>query len=335
GYQGFSPSLGLSYNSAGGASVAGVGWELGVPSIERTTVRGLPEYDGNDTFAAGGGGAELVRTPGTRTYRARFEGGFVRYSWLAVGDGSEGYWKAEYPDGKVGYFGARADGTLVPEARLAGAGGTFAYHLVELVDVFDHRIEYGYVLDGGRPYLAHIGWVESGGAFRYEVALSYAPRADVLTDGKPGVLVYLAQRLTDVRVLVRGQQLRRYHLAYQPYASTGGLTRLASVTTYGTEDDAPYPIAFSFAYTQGFDPTCSSAMECVPPYVESVGSVGADFRTGDVDFIDMNGDALPDVVNTRGGVHRIYEQRLDDAGAASFAPVRTSAVAGSGALALS
>src|SRR5690606_36019876 len=70
-------------------------------------------------------------------------------------------------------------------------------------------------------------------------------------------------------------------------------------------------------------------------YVESVGSVGADFRTGDVDFIDMNGDALPDVVNTRGGVHRIYEQRLDDAGAASFAPVRTSAVAGSGALALS
>src|SRR5690606_18011289 len=32
GYQGFSPSLGLSYNSAGGASVTGIGWEVGVPS---------------------------------------------------------------------------------------------------------------------------------------------------------------------------------------------------------------------------------------------------------------------------------------------------------------
>ena len=132
GYQGFTPSLGLTYSSAGGAGVAGLGWALGVPGIERMTARGLPEYDGDDTFATGGGG-ELVRIRGTRTYRERFEGGFTRYTWLAAGDGRDGYWRAEYADGRVGYFGAKADGTLVPEARLVGAGGTFAYSLVELV----------------------------------------------------------------------------------------------------------------------------------------------------------------------------------------------------------
>ncbi len=334
GYQGFSPSLGLSYASAGGEGVAGIGWDIGAPTIERTTVRGLPEYDGNDVFATSGG-AELVRIPGTRTYRERFEGSFVRYTWLAVGNGREGYWKAEYPDGRVGYFGARADGSLVPEARMAGYGGTFAYYLVEMVDVFDHRIVYDYVLDGGRPYLSHIGWVASQGAWRYEAELTYEPRQDVLSDGKPGIEVFLAQRLTDVRVLVRGQQLRRYHLAYEPYAETGGLTRLASVSTYGTLDDAPYPIIFSFEYTQGFDPTCSSPAECVPPFVETVGSVGANFATGNVELIDMNGDALPDVIDTRDGIHRIYEQRLDENGEATFAAVRTSSVAGTGAMALS
>ena len=77
--------------------------------IERMTARGLPEYDRQDEFAANGGD-QLVLIPGTDppVYRSRFEQGFVRYKWMDAGDGTEGYWTAEYPDGRIGYYGADA-----------------------------------------------------------------------------------------------------------------------------------------------------------------------------------------------------------------------------------
>ncbi|MBK7155809.1 MAG: VCBS repeat-containing protein, partial [Sandaracinaceae bacterium] len=133
-----------------------------------------------------------------------------------------------------------------------------------------------------------------------------------------------------------GLQLRRYLLSYEPYTMTGGLTRLARVTTFGTGDTNPYPIFFRFAYTRGFDPTCASGDPgCEPAYVRSIGSVGVDFRTGDADLLDINGDALPDVVDTTGGVHRMFVQTVNTAGETSLSPVMTSATAGSGAMALS
>lgn len=51
--RGAAPVLNLSYNSGGGNSIFGLGWNLGLPSIKRKTDKGLPQYDdaGNsDTF---------------------------------------------------------------------------------------------------------------------------------------------------------------------------------------------------------------------------------------------------------------------------------------------
>lgn len=62
----------------------------------------------DDEFAADGS-EQLVRVSGgasSATYRARFERSFVRYTWCEIGSGAGGYWVAEYPDGRVGYFGA-------------------------------------------------------------------------------------------------------------------------------------------------------------------------------------------------------------------------------------
>ncbi len=57
GRQGFTPQLGLSYNSGGGNSPFGLGWSVGIPSISRKTDKGLPKYqDANesDTFLLSG-----------------------------------------------------------------------------------------------------------------------------------------------------------------------------------------------------------------------------------------------------------------------------------------
>src|SRR4029079_4702589 len=41
---GAEPALSLSYSSASGLGIAGMGWEIGVPSIARQTDRGVPKY---------------------------------------------------------------------------------------------------------------------------------------------------------------------------------------------------------------------------------------------------------------------------------------------------
>lgn len=42
--RGMSPNLALSYNSGGGNSPYGLGWQVGIPSISRKTGKGLPRY---------------------------------------------------------------------------------------------------------------------------------------------------------------------------------------------------------------------------------------------------------------------------------------------------
>ena len=52
GFAGATPGLGLTYNSGGGISPAGVGWTFGVGAVDRMTVRGLPKYVADDEMAA-------------------------------------------------------------------------------------------------------------------------------------------------------------------------------------------------------------------------------------------------------------------------------------------
>jgi RHS repeat-associated protein len=307
GYAGLTPGLRLAYSSGGGASVAGIGWSLEVASVERMTSRGLPRYGATDAFVANGG-EELVNLPGTTTYRARYEGGFIRYTW--VNPGAEGYWKAEYPDGRVAWFGADSQGTLADGARVRGPDGTFRYHVVEVADPYDHRIRYYYRKDGSASLLERVAWVFSGTTPRYQVTLDYETRADEISDAKPGFDVRLTQRLTSLTVLTRGELVRSYELTYEPDATSGGLSRLASVTQYGTAPGQPYPARFLFHYT-GLGDTRTAGLACREPcIVDMAGSVGPGLNLGNADLVDMNGDGLPDVVDTTGGDNRVYFNQL-------------------------
>ncbi len=51
---GFQPELSLAYNSGGGNSPFGMGWNVGIPSITRKTSKGLPKYTPDDVFLLAG-----------------------------------------------------------------------------------------------------------------------------------------------------------------------------------------------------------------------------------------------------------------------------------------
>jgi RHS repeat-associated protein len=136
------PSLSLSYSSAGGHGVAGVGWDTGVPFIARQTDRGLPKYDDPAVGAAWqpiqdrfvfNGGQELVPiclpsqgscagalpgevmpawSDGWQYFRPRVEGSFLRFFWS--------------PDHRTWRVQSKTGGTMELGAPLDSSGDTSA-----------------------------------------------------------------------------------------------------------------------------------------------------------------------------------------------------------------
>lgn len=324
GFPATTPGLSLSYNSGGGASVVGIGWSFAVPNIERMTYRRLPRYTRDDDFAANGGD-QLVQLPGSDppVYRSRYEGGFMRYTWHAAGDGTEGYWECESPVGVRMFYGATSDGVLVDNARVSGPDGTFRYMLVETVDLYDHRMVYSYIKDGPVSLLSHVGYVfADGDTPTYEVRLGYEARrdntgAEFLSDAKAGFDELLTQRLREVTVHSRRQQIRSYLLHYDRYADSGGFTRLTRVEQYGAEGGL-FPVVQGFEYSNGLGGLCQDD-DCGRPYVESMGTLGLNLASGSATLLDINGDALPDLLDTtQDGAHRLYINRPDMAGRSRF-----------------
>jgi len=345
GLAGLTPAMGLSYNSGAGTGLVGIGWSMPMPSIERMTKRGLPTYDIDDEFVADGD--ELVRIPGSDpvVYRSRFEKGFVRYKWhgAASSSGKEGYWTAEYPDGRIGYFGADENGTLVPSARVSDPTvGTFRYHLVAMTDRLDHVIRYTYTLSGNYTVPLQIAWAyDSQGVPLYEATFTYQPRPDAISDGKPGFEELLAERLAAISIRARGNEIRRYMLGYEDPATSGGNSRLASVQRIG-RDGGTYPIVHGFEYSRGLGSACDNETECDKPFVrvmnEGTSALGVNTSQGDATLVDINGDGLPDMLDTSGSLtdHRFFINELGVEGAThSFSSPYDSAIGTSAAYELS
>lgn len=118
----FMPSMALSYNSGGGNSTFGLGWNAEPAFIARKSDKKLPQYndaEDSDTFLFSGAEdlvPELIETtPGNwmkdpylpdnvKRYRPRTEGGFARIEKIIEADGNV-YWKVTSKDNVVSVFG--------------------------------------------------------------------------------------------------------------------------------------------------------------------------------------------------------------------------------------
>ena len=333
GFAGVTPSLALRYSSSGGSSEVGMGWSMPCPSIERMTMRGVPKYEESDRFVSDGGNelvrvSEAVEAGAPAIYRNRFESDFTRYKWVDRNNGTSGYWQVEYADGRVGYFGADADGQIVPSAIEAGLRGTFKYHLVEMVDVYDHRMRYAYIKDGAISLVSAIEYVFTNASPTYRVEFSYGGRNDLVSDAKAGFDRILSRRLVEAKVVVRGQQLRRYALSYEDDASAGRRSRLASVETFGSNDER-YPMVHTFGYSRGLGAQCDD-VDCGRPFLTTMvgdDGLGVAFQSGTANLVDINGDALPDLIDasTDRQRHRFFLNQLASDGTHTFSAPSDSA----------
>jgi hypothetical protein len=181
-----------------------------------------------------------------------------------------------------------------PDARVESGGAIFSWALEQVVDRFGNRIAYAYVKDGGQSYLAAVDYNLRPGAAGNRVVLEYEPRPDPIQDGRAGFLVTSAQRLRQISAYGRGQLVRRYRLDYQ---EQNGLSLLAAVTEYGSDDVTALP-QVRFWYS-GFAPSAARpfAMQAASAFLPSPASGSND------DLVDVDGDGFPDLLHAETGEH--------------------------------
>ncbi len=301
GRAGLALELALHYHAGEGAGALGLGWSLGLPAIERSLRTGIPDYSAAPTWTLKGlgGGEELIEVePGI--FRERIEQGAP----VLVRELPGGAMSAIATDGTGYLFG------LTPDARLASGADIFRLELSAITDVHGNRVDFYYprVAGSDPPLLSKITWNDGHAA----VHLTYEARPDLVRTRAPGFPVLLGHRLARIVTEVDDAAVRTTTLTYARSVFTPS-SLLARIETVA-HDGAALP-AWHLTYTGALDtPTITSL-----PHAPALDPT-ADGRA----WVDVDGDALPDLLDTTTGAWR-YRKGLGADLAATWTKVPTPA----------
>ena len=218
---GMTPSLGLSYDSASTSDSAfGLGWSIGVQSIERSFRNGFPELvrgpgdvlryaeaagDGAEFEAFGVPLVEIISSPiGLPTRLLASDSRFLaplrrQDMTLVERSASLDAFVVHRPDGSKAFYGRSPSGSAFREARVTNELGSAAWMLLEERDTDANVIEYAYVDMGDQarvdrslpqkePLLATVQYganQKSGRAHTFKAEVSYGnprPNSGIAAD---------------------------------------------------------------------------------------------------------------------------------------------------------
>jgi YD repeat-containing protein len=265
------PNLALTYNSQQKNGWVGMGWDLEVGSIQRSTKWGI-DYSGTDFVVDGS--AELVpRTDwGYGYYGAKIEGGFTKYrlNYSIAG------WEVTARDGTKYYYGTTTASTQ------DNALGVFKWCLNRVVDTNGNTMTITYYRDttNGEIYPDEIHYP---GNNRVKFIRESTPRLDNFPQYNTLCKVVTAYRLKAIEVYGNGQLARKYVLDYQ-YGTSSKRSRLIKVQVYGSNGSTIFP-TMTFTWQEGGD----GHFGAVQP--TQLTTLGTFFR-----FADINGDGRDDFI---------------------------------------
>ena len=326
GTTGHTPALHLTYESGSGNGCVGYGWSLPMAYVQRQTDQGIPHYvdsanEADDDFD--GDIDEMDELDGfineikeelvpvaseeETDFFCKTEGTFVRYR--RVND----YWEGRRPDGTLLIFGQSASARIVDAND---ASKVFRWLIEKEVDTNGNTIVYHYTGFPGsaninQKYCSKIEYGPGGDPWEnfHFVLFKYEDRADWFEDGRSGFLVRTGKRLTEIVMGTQGPILnghvhdadlsgdevndnlnRIYRLTYHE----DHWSKLKRVTPVGADGVGALPSS-TFEYTVCKRDTAFSAADKI---VFSENEPIFVFNNDNVEFIDMNGDALPDLLRT-------------------------------------
>jgi hypothetical protein len=332
---GAQPSLALSYSSASGSGVAGMGWDVAVPFIARQTDRDVPRYKDQDAWHPEqdrfvyNGGQELVPiadlvpgeglpawAAGWQYFRTRVEGSYLRFFW----NRAKQLWRMQDKAGVVLELGGDANAL---ETDPDDATRVFRWNLHRQLDAHGNEVRYSYLHDGGSAYLSDVydtfpvagGASASLSAWAHHAHLEYEARSDATFSYHRGWRASRSLRLSrvDVTSVTHEQSsarelVRRYHLGYEPgsHVSLLASVQLEGRCTTPVAEDAsgalaptacPRLPAMSFEYTRSSS-LLADGFEGFDATVHSMaGSPKHSVDEDYTDLFDVDSDGLPDVVS--------------------------------------
>ncbi len=289
---GIEPKLALTYNSQDRNTAFGVGWNLDLGKITRSTKKGLPSFTANDVFVSTFmGNGELAKV-GASEWREKIERNFTKYTY--AGD----TWTVKDKSGTTYAFGSAA------ASRMAGSGGTFGWYLDRVEDVHGNYLTIAYTLDQNTPYpqtIAYTGNSQTQKAPAATVTFVYDAKSKQLASYASGVKTVDTKRTKEIQMTVSGQLVRKYMLEYGtlPEFDFTPYEILKKVTSFGSDGTSALP-AIVMTYTQ-----TSPNFQTSTPWTNGLPS-GIDFSTDKGwRWGDLNGDNLPDLV-------QLYAEYLND-----------------------
>jgi len=245
GRKGMAPSLALSYQSNAGNGWVGVGWDLEVGAIERSTKNGV-NYSGDEyVLHIGGSTIDLVHiytnefgASVTDEYRAKIESGFSRVKKLSSSEGS--YWEVTDKSGTRYLYGQTAGSR---QDNPADANRVFKWCLDKVEDTNGSYMSLNYEkTPEGKPYegeiyLKQIDYAGNSNAGRTPtnyVHFYLESRNDAPVMYTTNFAVKTAYRLKTIEVRANGYPVKVYKLTYASSSSTSR-SLLSSVQQYGND----------------------------------------------------------------------------------------------------
>ncbi|MEW6115271.1 MAG: SpvB/TcaC N-terminal domain-containing protein [Nitrospirota bacterium] len=242
GRNGIAPNIVLSYNSNLANGWVGVGWDLEMGEIQRSTKRGV-DYSANEyIFLSSGTSSELVARAdwGSNYYGSKIEGAFSKYFY----NSATGGWEVTTKDGTKYYYGSSAASRQ--DFVINGVTVVFKWCLDKVQDLNGNYMTVTYFKDQGEIYLEQINY--TGNVKGLSPAAYVKFIRESRTDAPPmyttNALVKMAYRLKTIEVhyVLEGVDslVRRYSLNYT-YSPDSYRSTLTSVTQYGSDGVSALP----------------------------------------------------------------------------------------------
>jgi RHS repeat-associated protein len=291
---GVQPYLALEYSSARRNSWCGVGWDLSAGYIQRSLKKGVPKYNSSDTFEVSLNGVigELIPI-GNGEYRLKVESPFMRFQFF------ESYWLVTDKNGTKFTFGS-ADAALQQ-----GSPGILKWYLQMMEDINGNYMKITYAQDLGQVYLDEINYTGNsitGDSPMFRVKFFRERRSDKFTSYKSGFLIKTRFRLSRIETYtadLSGYSLTKIYTLNYSYSPTTHRSLLASIMEYGPNESSLPPITFTYQVVEkGF---LRNDSWNIPTW----NLIWEDKDDGTM-LIDLNGDALPDVIHAKDDTKGVY-----------------------------
>ncbi len=232
-------------------------------------------------------------------YLAKIEGKFVRYKQI------DDHWEAHTKSGTKLEFG------LTDLGRIVDTTGTKIYRwcLQRKTDTNGNVIEYGYtrpVESDRQVYLNEVRYGPSAPPWdhSYRVEISYEDRPDSWTDYRGGFKVRTSKRVNQLDTYFDKVLIHRYSVEY---GASGDWSLLTTITRKGDDAVSALP-STTFGYSSLNLPDPKTPISAISQTITSSNNLFAAMDNAKADLVDINMDALPDLLFTDAG-HIVYLNR--------------------------